>query len=194
MAEHGGSTTQDGIFYQNTVAARSLADLLDLRHQPPRERVVEVRLEAPADVDDIVVMYADGHRDWIQAKTRVRVSSKPWKGMWADLATQFSRADFISEDRLVIVMGDADETARSIRDMAERALTSVDASEWIERLSEQHKKILATIEPCLGERSAPSNCFVAQQLKFSHWEKSRRHLKGADLVPPSLSPPRSYRC
>lgn len=150
MAEHGGSTTQDGIFYQNTVAARSLADLLDLRHQPPRERVVEVRLEAPADVDDIVVMYADGHRDWIQAKTRVRVSSKPWKGMWADLATQFSRADFISEDRLVIVMGDADETARSIRDMAERALTSVDASEWIERLSEQHKKILATIEPCLG--------------------------------------------
>ncbi|MCP3476516.1 hypothetical protein NLM33_40615 [Bradyrhizobium sp. CCGUVB1N3] len=63
MAEPGGPTTQDGIFYQNTVAARFLADLLDLGRLPPRERVIEVRVEAPADVDDIVVRYADNHRD-----------------------------------------------------------------------------------------------------------------------------------
>lgn len=47
MPEQGGATNQAGIYYQNTLAARYLADLLDLSSLPPRERVVEVRLEAP---------------------------------------------------------------------------------------------------------------------------------------------------
>lgn len=150
MAELGGSTTQDGIFYQNTVAARSLADLLDLRHLPPRERVVEVRLEAPVDVDDIVVRYADGHREWIQAKTRVRISGAAWKGMWADLARQFSSPEFAGEDRLILVFGDADETARSVRELAERASTALDVSEWVGRLSAHQKKVLSAITPHLA--------------------------------------------
>lgn len=150
MAELGGSTTQDGIFYQNTLAARSLADLLDLRHLPPRERVVEVRLEAPADVDDIVIRYADGHRDWVQAKTRVRSSGAAWKGMWADLATQFASPEFSGEDRLLLILGDADETARSIRDLAERASTASGNDEWVGRLSAHHKRVLSTIEPSLS--------------------------------------------
>lgn len=149
MSELGGSTTQDGIFYQNTVAAGLLADLLDLRPLPPRERVVEVRLEAPADVDDIVVRYADGHREWIQAKTRVRISGDAWKGMWADLAAQFASPEFAGEDRLLLVLGDADDTARSVRDLAERALTAPDAREWAERLSAHNKKVLSAIEPNL---------------------------------------------
>ena len=78
MAESGGATTQDGIFYQNTVAARHLADLLELGPLPPRERVVEVRVEAPSDVDDVVVRFADGHRDWIQAKLRIQTSGDAW--------------------------------------------------------------------------------------------------------------------
>jgi hypothetical protein len=36
MAEAGGTTTQAGIFYQNSVAALYLADLLDLGAIPPR--------------------------------------------------------------------------------------------------------------------------------------------------------------
>lgn len=150
MAEPGGSTTQDGIYYQNTVAARFLADLLDLRRQPPRERVVEVRLEAPADVDDIVVRYADGHREWIQAKTRVHVSSNAWKVMWTDLAAQFTRPECAGEDRLVLVLGDTDETARAIRDLSERAATTQDASEWTGRLPARHKKVLSAVERSLA--------------------------------------------
>lgn len=150
MAEPGGATTQDGIFYQNTVAARFIADLLDLRDLPPRERVVEIRLEAPADVDDIVVRYADGHRQWIQAKTRVRLSSAPWKKMWTDLASQFSNPDFAGEDRLVLVLGDADEAARSIRELTERASTAPNFSEWFSRLSNHQKSVLEAIKPNLG--------------------------------------------
>jgi len=48
VAERGGATTQEGIFYQNTVAAWYLADLLELTQLPPRERVLEVRVEAPS--------------------------------------------------------------------------------------------------------------------------------------------------
>jgi len=149
MSELGGSTTQDGIFYQNTVAAGFLADLLDLRPLPPRERVVEVRLEAPADVDDIVVRYADGHREWIQAKTRIRISGEPWKHMWADLSAQFLSPEFAGEDRLLLVLAEADDTARSIRDLAERALTAQDAGEWSARLSVHNKKVLSAIGPHL---------------------------------------------
>ena len=60
MTEAGGPSTQAGIYYQNTVAALHLADLLELNPAPPRERVVSVRVESPTDIDDIVVDYADG--------------------------------------------------------------------------------------------------------------------------------------
>lgn len=69
MAETGGATTQAGIFYQNSAAALNLADQLEPGAIPPRERVIEVRVEAPADVDDIVVRYADGHCQYLNVKT-----------------------------------------------------------------------------------------------------------------------------
>ena len=125
MTELGGPTTQSGIYYQNTIAARALADLLDLSRLPPRERVVEVRLEAPADVDDIVVRYADGHREWIQAKTRVQRSGAAWKGLWSDLSNQLARAEFRGEDSLVLTLGEVDETAHAVRELAERAATAL---------------------------------------------------------------------
>lgn len=88
VAERGGAATQEGIYYQNTIAARYLADLLELSQQPPRDRVVEVRVEAPADVDDIVVRYADGHRDWIQVKTDLTASGEAWGRLWENLGRQ----------------------------------------------------------------------------------------------------------
>ncbi|WP_380806014.1 hypothetical protein [Sphingobium tyrosinilyticum] len=68
MEERGGPTTQAGVRYQNSVAALFLGDLLRWAIPSPVERVREVRLEAPAHVDDIVATFADRHRDWIQVK------------------------------------------------------------------------------------------------------------------------------
>jgi GrpB-like predicted nucleotidyltransferase (UPF0157 family) len=68
MEERGGPATQAGIRYQNSVAALYLGDLLRWDCPNPAERVLEVRVEAPAHVDDVVLRYADGHREWIQVK------------------------------------------------------------------------------------------------------------------------------
>lgn len=59
MPEGGGAATQAGIYYQNSVAALVLADLLDLDRRVAREHIVEVRLEVPGDVDDVVLREAE---------------------------------------------------------------------------------------------------------------------------------------
>lgn len=70
MTELGGPASQAGITYQNQIAALYLGDLLQWE-QDGRDRVVQVRVEAPAKVDDIVVRYADGHSRWLQAKLQL---------------------------------------------------------------------------------------------------------------------------
>jgi hypothetical protein len=150
LSERGGPTTQDGIYYQNTVAARYLVYLLDLSQLPPRERVVEVRVEAPSDVDDIVVRYADGHRDWVQVKSRIQPSGDPWTGLWADLAAQRSATEFGSEDRLIVVLGESDGTATALRDLCERTFSVQDAAEWLSRLTIPQHALLTAIQCALG--------------------------------------------
>ncbi len=191
MAELGGAATQNGIYYQNTVAAGYLADLLDLRPHPPRERVVEVRLEAPADVDDIVIRYADGHREWVQAKTSVRGSGDTWKGMWTSLAAQYARPDFSGEDHLVLVLGDTNETSRAIRDLAERASTASDASEWSVRLSVQHRKVLSAVEGALAGSVDALELFRRTRVHILPLEEverafERRRLGTAFSLPPTF--------
>ena len=61
MAEAGGPTTQSGILYQNSIAALYLGRMIDPISRPARDRVAEVRVEAPTHVDDIVVIFEDGH-------------------------------------------------------------------------------------------------------------------------------------
>lgn len=150
MPEQGGATNQAGIYYQNTLAARYLADLLDLSPLPPRERVVEVRLEAPAHVDDIVVRFADGHRDWIQAKLSVRRSDEAWHKLWDNLLAQSKNAGFGTEDRLVIAIGEPDSIARQLRDICDRAATATDVTEWLNRLTAGMRATVDAIERSLG--------------------------------------------
>jgi hypothetical protein len=154
MPEQGGATNQAGIYYQNTLAARYLADLLDLSSLPPRERVVEVRLEAPAHVDDIVVRFADGHREWIQAKLSVRRGDEAWQKLWANLWAQSQDASFGADDRLLIIIGEHDSVARQLRDICDRAATAVDVTEWLRRLTVGMREIVAAIERSIGVTTA----------------------------------------
>ncbi|MES3055048.1 hypothetical protein O6V14_05340 [Sphingomonas faeni] len=134
MAEHGGPTTQAGIRYQNSVAALYLGDLLRWDCPNPVERVLEVRVEAPTHVDDIVAHYADGHHDWIQVKLSLDGHGKAWEKLWADFEQQRDDAGFGLEDKLVLTLGTASPLAQDLVDMADRARFG-EAREWIERLT-----------------------------------------------------------
>jgi len=191
MAEAGGASTQAGIYYQNSVAALALADLLELGPLPPRDRVVEVRVEAPTDVDDIVIRYADGHQQFLNVKTSTTLGSEAWNRLWSSLKTQMLRPDFGADDQLAIVMEEQSQLARSLRDMCDRASSSTDKGEWCKRLAQPQAKILANIVGLLGPqvdalelmRRTTVKILPADQIEA---EFARRRLGGGFVLPATL--------
>src|ERR1700674_1609082 len=99
MTEAGGPATQAGIFYQNTIAALYLGRMLDLRPRSTQNRVLQVRVEALEEVDDIVVRLGDGAPRLIQAKRAITASSEAWNGLWRAFWRQLRRSEFGPEDR-----------------------------------------------------------------------------------------------
>lgn len=190
MPEAGGPTTQAGIFYQNTVSAMALADLLELAPLPPRERVVEVRVEAPEDVDDTVIRYADGHRQFQSIKLSVKEDGEPWTKLWASLEAQRTRPDFAPEDRLTVVLGESDGTAIALRELCERAASSADVGELHARLTKQQEKVLGSI----GDIVEHENKFeLLRRTRIQIWtppqvemEFARRRLGGDFVLPATL--------
>ena len=124
MTEAAGPSNQAGVYYQNTVAAGLLAELLCLLRAGPRESLIEVRVEAPEHVDDIVVTYADRHREFIKAKSNLRASGDAWKGLWSDFAMQATKLGFRSDDRLILALGQRGSLADALQAMADRATTA----------------------------------------------------------------------
>lgn len=153
MPESGGQATQSGIFYQNSIAALYLGRLLDQLPRPPAERVVEVRIEAPAEVDDIVVRFADEHREWMQAKLTLRDRGEAWHHVWGALARQKASSQFDVHDRLVIVLGEHAHLAVSLSEICERAASSSDEAEWQGRLSNRHHLLTQKIAEALTRDS-----------------------------------------
>lgn len=145
MTEAGGATTQAGIYYQNSVAALYLGELLDLRSTPVRERVVSVRVEAPGDVDDIVVEYADGHRHFLSAKLSLRAGGKAWDNLWADLLAETTAATTRPDDRLAIVVSERTAASDTVTDLGTLAESSVDATEFERRLTGAQRTVLGKI-------------------------------------------------
>jgi hypothetical protein len=92
VAEAGGPATQAGVFYQNTIAALYLGRMLDLRSRPASHRVTNIRVEAPEEVDDIVVRLGDGTRRFIQAKRTITAVSDAWHGVWTSFSRQIESA------------------------------------------------------------------------------------------------------
>jgi hypothetical protein len=145
LSELGGPTTQEGIFYQNSVAALALLDLLEADPQPPRDRVVEVRVEAPEDVDDVVIRYADDHVQYQNVKTTVKPGTDAWTRLWSSMYAQFCSPSLSADDELTFVCGDLDANVRAIRECCTRASSAIGRTEWQERLTEEQKKLLLTL-------------------------------------------------
>ncbi len=151
MTERGGPTTQSGILYQNSIAALNLGRLCDLRPRPARERIISVRIEAPHNVDDIVVTYADRTRDWIQAKENLRFSGPKWDKLWADFESQRFGKHFQPDDRLRLVIGNNIERIQDLASLSRRASGALDYREWYEALTRPNHLLLTKVRAALSD-------------------------------------------
>ena len=109
-----------------------------------------MRLETPADVDDIVVRQANGHRDWIQVKLGLEPHGNSWEKPWTDLAQQRDHDLFGVEDRLVLVLGTASPVAQILVDISERTQHGGPA-EWFGRLSADRRALVNKFMPQLAD-------------------------------------------
>lgn len=194
MPETGGPATQAGIFYQNSVAALALAELLDLDPRIARERAIEVRLEAPEDVDDIVVRFADDHRSFQNVKLGLRVGGgAAWSGIWRSLSAQYGSGTFGSHDRLVLVVEERSRDSEAVVALCERAASSVDQRELRDRLACRQLAALDSIANILG--SSTTTYELLRRVSVRHLplaeierELGRRRLAGGQSPPPTLLP------
>lgn len=106
MTEQGGPTTQSGISYQNLYAALRIADMLSSQDLPATSKITGVRVEAPVNVDDVVVTYEDGHRDYVQAKENLSATGETWNKIWNQFLREFEEHDFDRRNsRLILCVG-----------------------------------------------------------------------------------------
>lgn len=152
MAETGGPTTQSGIHYQNSIAALYLGRLLDSRQRIASERVVEVRVEAPDHVDDIVTLHADGSRSFIQAKEALSTTSDAWEKLWSDFAKQAHECND-AQYKLILAVGTFSSEIDHLRELCDRAKGKRGNEEWIDSLSVALKAVAHKIVAALPEKT-----------------------------------------
>jgi len=191
MPEAGGTAAQAGFFYQNSVAALALADLLDLDQRIVRERVVEVRLEAPEEVDDIVIRYADEHREFQSVKLSIRMASSTWPGIWRSLGAQHSSKTFGGNDQFTVVVQERSRDSEAVTALCERAASSIDEHELRSRLTPAQASALDSIVNILGSTTTAYE--VLRQTTVRHLpmgeierELARRRLAGGLSPSPTL--------
>jgi hypothetical protein len=192
VTESGGSATQAGIFYQNSVAALALADLLDLDELSARERLLDVRVEATEHIDDIVLRFADGHQDFQSVKLRLRLQTGAWTALWESLHAQL-QSGLGPVDQLTIVVAERNAASDAVAQLCERASTSIDETEFVRRLADAQGAALASIEKITG--GVRSAFELLRRTRLLHLaqdaiesELGRRRLTGASPLLPSLLP------
>ncbi len=147
MSEPGGTTTQSGILYQNSITALYLGRLCDSAERPSSEIVISVRAETLDHIDDTVITYADGHREFIQAKENISKNDEAWSKLWQDFEKQLDSAEFQTEkDQFTLQIGFPQKEHSLIREICDRATTSLTPKEWVSRLSEEQIKLLDKIK------------------------------------------------
>lgn len=151
MSEAGGPSTQSGIRFQNSVAALYLGRLCDVKPRQLSEQVVGVRTEAPTQVDDVVVEFADAHRAYIQCKECLQVGSPEWRQLWDSFARQFLHSDFRrGTDYLSLWLGASHPLGEKLTELAERASTSTSQTEWMSRLNQKQLALLENVRSLLS--------------------------------------------
>jgi hypothetical protein len=154
-SESGGATTQAGISFQNRIAVLRMAAMLakvEMGGTSTLGRVVSVRIEAPVEVDDILVTFSGGAREYIQAKMAVSTSGDAWRDMWVHFYRQHESARVRSaSDADVITLAVKWATRMSdLETLLARARASSSEEEWLnERLTNSQRELVEGIRAAL---------------------------------------------
>ena len=151
MAEAGGPTTQSGIYYQNTIAARYLGTLLDLRSPSAAgaSRTTSVRVEAPEHIDDTIVEFSDGHKLFIQAKEDLSTSGDAWEKFWLAAKKQASNNPALT-DEFRLIVGKVSTALQNLREVLDRARGKESFTEWHDSLSLVQRRVARAVITAVG--------------------------------------------
>lgn len=184
MAECGGTTTQSGIHYQNSIAALYLGRLLDSCQRVASERVVEVRVEAPDHVDDIVARHAGGGRSFIQAKEALSTTSDAWGKLWSDFAKQAHECND-AQYKLILAIGTISAEIDYLRELCDRAKGKCNKDEWIDSLSVALKTVAKKIVDALPEKTEDAAFQLAKHVEVWIWPLD---VINRDMIPQWIPP------
>ena len=183
MVERGGPTTQSGILYQNSVAALYLGRLCDITQRSESDSVQSVKVEALENVDDIVVTFADEHKEYIQTKETISVGDNAWNKLWMSFLSQYRKKDFkYGQDQLVFQIGERLPKLNSMSGLCERASDNANIESYKERLTLEQKSLLDRIRVILPPDDLANLDFVQflSHVRVEFWELSQIE---RDLVP-----------
>ena len=114
---------------------------------------MQVRVESLDHVDDTVITFADEHRLYIQAKEKVDKQEQAWIGLWQDFGEQFVESSFqVGMDRLCLYAGPLSSGLSALSDLCMRASGSLNAAEWLSRLTNDQHEMLRGIKRAFADR------------------------------------------
>lgn len=145
IAEPGGTSTQAGTSYQNSIATLNIGKMLNPILASGAKRIATVRVESPTHVDDIVITYIDGSVHYIQAKEAIsgaRGKTSTWASVIKDFENQFNSNDFkIGIDSIYLILGNSDENLETFQAITNRASVHLNYTDWKNSLKEKHEPL-----------------------------------------------------
>lgn len=169
----GGVTTHGGIEFQDGLAVVKLAEMLAGLEviSPNLGSVVSVRLESPDPVDDIVVEYSSGRKEYIQAKINVRAGDDAWDKMWKHFYDQFQSPDFKrgpEGDIIILALGNNWPGSVELQSLLAHAASAASVAELSDvRLKKGWRELFGEIRSSLEKLDAPPDD-VALLSMFGH--------------------------
>lgn len=171
MPEKGGPTTWSGIYFQDQIVVSHLVTMIwehCINHEDP---VINVRVEAPVSVDDILVTKQSGARLFQSVKEGVAYSAgpnTPWGRMWTTIYEQWRKDFDIDRDIIEIVFPIQDALRKSLDELTRRASTYRNLSELQGRLSQEQGRLLTELQNLLGMTDDETHALLrATRIAFS---------------------------
>ena len=112
-------------------------------------RIISVRSEAFAQVDDTVVTYASNRVEYIQAKLSLSFKGDPWNTLWEHFYEQYIDPTF-EPGNFITLAAQWTDKLEQLETLLNRSRNSLSSEEWLQRLNKSQQAILEDIKAALS--------------------------------------------